>query len=224
MESPGGCVTSMRRIVEGIRKVRRMNVDVRTSCGKFACSAAAVMLSFGDWGHRKVKPHSHLLYHRAGYQAAAHRRITESDASELSTQLKRIDASLTDTILETPLNTLGSDGLRTEVLRRAMWLRANWGVVNDSLVRVGGAFSKASARVPSWVEPAPPHRTGKKWMDAYRGALNSMLAKESPISTLQAWSWCLIDEIEDVVGPDCLAEPDYEPPLADSNYRCTAAG
>lgn len=203
--SPGGSVVGMRRIMGSMQAWRRRGVRVRTQAHRMACSAAAVLLSLGDWGRRSAQPHAELLYHRVGVLTRDWQRVTEADAWRMRTQLKRLDEDMVQTLLGHALSHVGAEGLQRTVQRRTDWLRAHWADVRQRCVQAGGLID-AHAGLPAWLKRPAPRRSDKTWLAAYEHGLQGLLAADQAISPLQAWCWALIDEVEQVVhGDEALA-------------------
>ena len=212
-ESDGGCVHTMRRIMGLMNLLRGEGVRITTSTSTKACSAAAVLLSAGHWGHRHAKAHTLLVYHRAGWSASSG-RITESEVNRMSAELKHIDSAMIDMLLFSGLNAVGANGLRDTVTDRCQWLHQHWSDVAHRHAQLGGDawWARNHAKPPSWLQPSRLERLNEtpRWLTAYRGMLAQIMSEDQPMSPLQAWCWGLIDAVDGVVdhgdaeAADCL--------------------
>lgn len=203
-DSNGGCALAMRRIMDAMQRLHAKGFEVTSSASGRACSAAAVLLSGGAWGSRSVKPHTTLLYHRAGFLSASH-RLTEGETRQITRELKRLDAELIDGLLSSGLRAVGSRGLQETVTTRCRWLQDHWSTVIECLSLCGGHAGLVSRRsVPAWLAPTRLQdcRDPGLWLEAYRNLLASMLNRDQAISPLQAWGWGLVDTVEGVVEHD----------------------
>jgi hypothetical protein len=63
IDSPGGEGDALKHVLDALGRLRRRGVRVATRGLTEACSAAALLLSSGAPGHRRVASHTRLLYH-----------------------------------------------------------------------------------------------------------------------------------------------------------------
>jgi ATP-dependent Clp protease, protease subunit len=69
INSPGGSVVSLFTILDCIDLIRKgkANMTIKTSCVGMAASAAAVLLAYGDKGHRLASKRSTIMLHDMSY-------------------------------------------------------------------------------------------------------------------------------------------------------------
>lgn len=82
--SPGGLASGMNAVAGTFDALRRQGVTVSTRAFGFAASAAALLLSFGDLGERRVLPGTTLLYHHPRVEAEV---VTSRSAQALHATL-----------------------------------------------------------------------------------------------------------------------------------------
>ena len=101
--SPGGDVIALEYFIEALDHWKQRNLPVTTRALTSCASAAAIMLSLGDY--REASASSILLYHYSRIANLGHHGpITSESAEVISENLKRIDdkmrAKLVDRVLE----------------------------------------------------------------------------------------------------------------------------
>jgi ATP-dependent protease ClpP protease subunit len=82
--SPGGLTSGMNTVASVFDALRKRGVTVATSAFGLTASAAAVLLSYGDLGERRVQAGTTLLYHHPRVEAEV---VTSSSARDLQAQL-----------------------------------------------------------------------------------------------------------------------------------------
>ncbi len=198
LDSSGGSATAVMRWLAWSRHWRqRRGVRLRTAAHGQACSAAALMLSAGDWGVRSARPDTLLLYHSVRVLPSA--ALTESVAKRLGEQLRRFDDQLPEALLQVPHAAVGEAGLAQALRARAQWLSDHWARLPQRLQAAGSAYQRLPARAPAWAQLLLKAGDHAARLRALRRALKAAVERDEPMSPLQAWAWCLIDEVSGVL-------------------------
>ena len=98
LNSPGGEYSALVHFVWYLQNWRQRGVAVHTRGMVQVASAATLMLSLGDLGHRRVYPHTELVYHFARLGKVSH--VTASLARYLEENLDEVDNKMLDQLVE----------------------------------------------------------------------------------------------------------------------------
>jgi EAL domain-containing protein (putative c-di-GMP-specific phosphodiesterase class I) len=98
LNSPGGEYSALVHYVWHLESWRRKGIVVKTTGLVNVASAAAMMLSLGDLGHRRVYPHTELVYHFARLGEVHH--LTASKAKYLQESLQKVDDKMLEQLVK----------------------------------------------------------------------------------------------------------------------------
>lgn len=100
IDSNGGELQSLLYYIQKLKGWRKKGVRIETVALTKCASAAAVMLSLGDIGHRYAMPRSKLLYHNARVYASSDIPLTSDKLEKLRSSLCRADAEILVALLQ----------------------------------------------------------------------------------------------------------------------------
>jgi ATP-dependent protease ClpP protease subunit len=100
IDSNGGELQSLLYYIQKLKGWRKQGVRIETVALTKCASAAAVMLSLGDIGHRYAMPRSKLLYHNARVYASSGIPLTSDKLEKLHSSLCRADAEILVALLQ----------------------------------------------------------------------------------------------------------------------------
>ena len=90
--SPGGEVLALQHYLSRLAEWRKLGVTIETVALMSVASAAAIILSLGDVGHRSAYPVARLLYHNGMARPSSFG--TKEDFAQVANELQRIDSHL----------------------------------------------------------------------------------------------------------------------------------
>jgi len=94
IDSNGGELQSLLYYIQKLKGWRKAGVRIETIALTQCASAAALMLSFGDIGHRYAMPRTKLLYHTARVYSSDQIPLTSDSLEKLRSSLSRADAEI----------------------------------------------------------------------------------------------------------------------------------
>lgn len=94
IDSNGGELQSLLYYIHKLKGWRKAGVMIETVALTQCASAAALMLSLGDIGHRYAMPRSNILYHNARVYASNQVPLTSGSLEKLRSSLSRADAEM----------------------------------------------------------------------------------------------------------------------------------
>lgn len=94
IHSPGGQIQALDYMLETIARWRTRGRTLQTQATMQAISAAALLLSLGEVGHRSASPCSALLYHHTRFVSPSAQTITAAAAMGAAQQLVESDLRL----------------------------------------------------------------------------------------------------------------------------------
>ncbi len=94
IDSNGGELQSLLHYIQKLKWWRKAGVRIETVALTQCASAAALMLSLGDIGHRYAMPRSKILYHNARVYASNQVPLTSGSLEKLRISLSRADAEM----------------------------------------------------------------------------------------------------------------------------------
>lgn len=204
LESTGGTASSLDMLLRIFSKWRRSGkkISIRTD---FQCaSAAALLLSMSHWGDRRVDQGAMLLYHftRIGGSVA---NLTATQAENMAHSMDALDQHmLTRLLFELKESSGGARGLLNTIRKRMDCLDEHWNWVKSRMQP--SSFVKASPRKPTWHKAARAIcKDGTKPDSAialYEKHMLNRFKQDSPMDVREAYVFCLIDQIDDVIGPN----------------------
>jgi ATP-dependent protease ClpP protease subunit len=109
IDSNGGELQSLLYYIQKLKGWRRDGVRIETVALTQCASAAALMLSFGDIGHRYAMPRSKILYHNARVYSSNQIPLTSESLEKLRSSLSRADAELLVALLNHLFSELGEN-------------------------------------------------------------------------------------------------------------------
>lgn len=103
LNSPGGEYSALVHYDWHLNLWRKKGVVIKTKGMVTVASAAAMMLSLGDLGERRVYPHTELIYHFARLGEVHH--LTANKAKYLQESLQEVDSKMLNQLIDhlTPL-------------------------------------------------------------------------------------------------------------------------
>lgn len=94
IDSNGGELQSLLYYIQRLKGWRRAGIKIETVALTQCASAAALMLSLGDIGHRYAMPRSKLLYHNVRVYASDQVPLTSGSLEKLQSSLNNADAEM----------------------------------------------------------------------------------------------------------------------------------
>ncbi len=130
MESPGGAVDGLQYVLRVMKKWARQGRVVAVGSTFQCASAAAFLLSMGEWGKRRVDRGTLLLFHNARLEGSSFAQVTAELSTTLSQALSSVDSKLLDMMVDKMLFETGSakTWLTSSARAFAMWTctGSNW--------------------------------------------------------------------------------------------------
>jgi hypothetical protein len=205
MESPGGTIDGMDYV---LRVMQRWAVQGRAVAigSTFQCaSAAAFLLSMGEWGRRRVDRSTFLLFHSARLQSASFAEMTAALSINLSQALNSVDKKLLDVMVDKMLLETGSpQDLAQLVGARLRHVDLHWKTLAVGLTTFTTAFD--DKRRPDWLKDiqkwARPAGDPAKFVLELKKHLSRRLQRDVRMDLCEAYVLCLIDEVVDVLMPN----------------------
>ena len=216
ISSPGGLLNALSHILQYIQKWRDKGHTVETEVTFTAASAAAMLLSFGEFGLRTAHRHTTLLYHhsRVGGTTSS---ITAIGANQLASILTSTDQNMLLGLVHHIVN--GSGGIRG---------LCNHGSTRCALLSNKGAAIAAALelslekRPPPWLKVISAMYRGvdeKYNHGAYLRYMAKRMETDTRMDLREAYALCLIDNIHCVpelqllpeTNPGHIQSPQYLP-------------
>lgn len=97
IDSKGGQVSALNLFVERLKKFREQGILLETNAVSSVASAAAVMLTLGDIGHRSAEKHAKILFHNS--RVNGNMQLTSIQASRLQKELQDVDSHIFDEVI-----------------------------------------------------------------------------------------------------------------------------
>jgi ATP-dependent protease ClpP protease subunit len=98
VNSPGGEFSALTHYLWYLKAMRHQAVEVATLGQIQVASAAAIMVSMGDIGHRAAYPHTEFVYHFA--RLGRVERLTAQKADYLRKEIEDVDKTMLDQLVE----------------------------------------------------------------------------------------------------------------------------
>lgn len=114
INSPGGELKALLMFLAKLKVWRSRGVMIETHALSNVASAAAVMLSLGDIGHRTAMADAEVLYHNV--RVMGEMMITSEKAKRLNDDLTRIDQKILNALIEHNRQHIEDAFLQGEVL------------------------------------------------------------------------------------------------------------
>lgn len=109
IDSNGGELQSLLYYIQKLKGWRRAGIRIETVALTQCASAAALMLSLGDIGHRYAMPRSKILYHNARVYASDQIPLTSGSLEKLRSSLSKADAQILVALLNHLFSGLGEN-------------------------------------------------------------------------------------------------------------------
>lgn len=203
LESPGGAVDGLDYVLRTMQRWAAQGRVVAIGSTFQCASAAAFLLSMGEWGHRRVDRGTFLLFHSARLQSGSFTEMTAALSINLSQALNSIDKKLLDVMVDKMLLETGcAKHLGHMVAARLHHVDINWKRLAVDLTTFTTAFD--GKRRPDWLKEiqkwARPGADPNKFVLEMRQHLNRRLQRDVRMDLCEAYVLCLIDEIVDVLA------------------------
>jgi hypothetical protein len=204
LESPGGKASSLESLMRVISKWERAKKEV-TIRSEFQCaSAAALLLSLSHWGQRRVDRGTTLIYHFVRIDSSI-KNLTATQAEGVAHALENMDQQMLSRLLiRLQTNADGPQGLLSTIRQRLAFLDQHWSWIDEQMPT--SMFSKkAGVNRPPWHKALGVFcKEGLKTdraMSLYEKHLFQRFRLDTPMDLREAYVLCLIDQIDDLIGP-----------------------
>lgn len=202
LHSPGGDFQALQHLIDAISKWRRAGRELRTESTFEAISAAAVLLSLGDVGSRRVGERTTLLFHTSRL-LDRERPLTSIDAQRVAGFMNESDQLLISQMTNHILSGFGgivamsAEGReRCEVLRH-LGLKGPAETVPATAPKTGRSREARSAtRMWSVLDSMYGSCARRSSVEPFRRYLHARLIEDTVMHPLEAYALCLIDCIE----------------------------
>lgn len=214
ISSPGGRLNALRHILQYIQKWRDKGHTVETEVTFTAASAAAMLVSFGEFGLRTAHRHTALLYHhsRVGGTTSS---ITATGANQLATMLTSTDRSMLLGLVNHVVS--GSGGIRELCslgsARCALLCNQNAAIALALELPLG-------KKPPPWLKviSAMYREVGENSNHrAYLRYLSKRMETDTQMDLREAYALCLIDNVHS--APELQLLPETNPDRIQSHQR-----
>lgn len=206
ISSPGGLLNALRHILQYVQGWRSKGHTVETEVTFTAASAAAMLLSFGEFGFRTAHRHTSLLYHhsRVGGTTSL---ITATGANQLASILTSTDQSMLLGLVHHVVN--GSGGIRGLCSQGS----ARCALLSNRSAAIALSLELSSEkRPPPWLKTISAMYRGvgeKSNHGAYLHYMAKRMETDSRMDLREAYALCLIDNIHCV--PELQLLPETNP-------------
>lgn len=187
IHSPGGQILALDFMMERIDFWRAQGRKMHTKATMQAVSAAALLLSLGEVGHRYASPSSALLYHHTRFVTTSSQTVTARAAMEAVQQLIESDLRLMKRLCNHLLQGFGGTVpfAQTGIQR----IQALWDVLGS---HPNGEKSK-------WIQETKEiynQVLGTGDTKSYENLLMRRFDEDTTMSQAQAWALMLIDDVD----------------------------
>ena len=215
IESPGGELSSLEYVLRSLGKWAKEGRYVAVQSTFQCASAAAFLLSMGEWGERRVDRGTYLLFHSARI-AGTPEGMTAAYSNRISNTLNSLDRKLLGVMVDKMLAETGSvKGLSDLVLTRVRYVDANWADLCAQLSTLTNEID--GSRKPQWLKDflkwARFEAEPKKLVAEMTKYLNLRMQRDVRMDLCEAYVLCLIDEIVDVIDADTVKLEGPKPEL-----------
>lgn len=207
IESPGGEIDALEYLLRAMDKWSKQGRAVAVGTSFLCASAAAFLLSMGQWGERRVDRSTLLLFHSARIDSSSLAGMTAAFSTNLSQVLNTVDRKLLDVMMNKMLFETGSaQALVDLVLARVRYIDTHWKQLASDLTTLTTATD--GNRKPDWLKVlqkwARPGADAQKFVLEMKKHLNLRLQRDVRMDLCEAYVLCLIDEIAGVVDADSI--------------------
>jgi len=169
IDSPGGEVSALGMFQEYRETLKERGVILETHALCNVSSAAAIMLSLGDVGHRSAGKHAKILYHFARVNGSM--QLTANKSRQLSKDLDETDQHLIEKLIEHNADAVYQQFQHNQCFpKKTISMRSK-------------RFAKSSAS--EW----------EKFQKSVKNRYRALFALDEPMSAEHAQDFCLIDHI-----------------------------
>lgn len=223
INSPGGELLALKAIMHEIRLWRSDRRKFATEALMKSGSAAALALSMGDVGNRRVQPYTELLYHHTRMMADGQFALTAHHAEEARQQLRQADLDLLRTLVSHIAAGYGGMAPMARAgLLRCQWAQQHAESIGAALGRDSGlcipgrsAGKKPTPMVPRQIERAYQKAATANSSEPVIELLATLFDRDSRMPVDVAWVLLLIDEVDSVHS----LQPDHKVQSAQSGHR-----
>ena len=196
IHSEGGQALGLHHMLEDIESHRARAVSIVTEAPLMAGSAAAVLLTLGELGSRRVSRQTSLLFHHSRQQLEANRVITADTALQLARMLCRFDTKLAQTIVAHLTSSCGDvAGLVAEGLARCKLVQAQTTLLRDQLgIAEGYRFDAGIETVHDMWRTCGNRHSSEPYLDY----LHVHFGRDDWMELIDAYALVLIDTIDRV--------------------------
>ena len=198
VESAGGAIDGLDYVLRAMHKWAAQGRMVAIESTFQCASAAAFLLTMGEWGRRRVDRSTFLLFHSARLESSSFAEMTAAISTNLLQALNRVDGKLLDVMVNKMLSETGSArNLVDLVLARIHYVDLHWkALAADLTTFTTGADGK---RKPDWLKAVQKWtRLGTeptKFVPELKKHLNLRLQRDERMDLCEAYVLCLIDEV-----------------------------
>ncbi len=188
IDSPGGSTTALDYYLQQLQYWRQRQIGIVTEALTCAYSAAAVMLSLGDIGHRRAYSTSKLLYHNP-------RVVTEGGAMDARTLIDAYHqlTTVNETMVDHLANHVYEKKILTEVVSQTP-LQFRWKKILTMRTDLAAPFQSNPADLFIEVDCGEREHLD---LDQIKLAYQALHHRDLIISARQALDMLLIDAIID---------------------------
>ena len=183
--SPGGSVLALEHFLNKLKRWRKCNVIFETVATIDTASAAAMMLSLGDIGHRKAYSSASLHYHYSRIQISG-AVLTRADFDQRSASLSKTDDKF---ISELVLHVYDNRDARKLINLKKLYKTLK---NNGSPLSLPSIGYEPNAKTD---KPEPDPSLWKRSPEIYETVLRELFANDMPIRPEEAKLLGLIDEV-----------------------------
>lgn len=213
INSGGGESLALEALMHEATKWRQRGCRLETLGLMHVASAAALALSMGDMGCRKVHVYTKLLYHHSRYMTSGEMSITAQQAHAAQKRLQRTDKeALTMLLQHLSESHNGMQNLSRSGLERCQWIQQNAHKISNELSGATGVchsqLQRGKAAAPALlkqIERAYTKAADQQCLDPLIQLLGGIFDCDERMPLDVAWSLMLIDEVEGAphlrVGP-----------------------
>jgi ATP-dependent protease ClpP protease subunit len=187
IHSPGGQILALDYMMERIDHWRAQGRKLHTQATMQAVSAAALLLSLGEVGHRYASRCSALLYHRTRFMTQASQTITATAAMEAVQELIGSDDRMMKRLCSHLLQGFGGP----QAFAKAGNQRIQ--ALCDLMT------SHPQEEKPAWVKNTKDvyiQVLGAGDIKPYQALLMGRFDEDTTMSQAQAWALMLIDDVD----------------------------
>ena len=205
MESPGGAVDGLQYVLRVMKKWARQGRVVAVGSTFQCASAAAFLLSMGEWGKRRVDRGTLLLFHNARLEGSSFAQVTAELSTTLSQALSSVDSKLLDMMVDKMLFETGSaKNLADIVCARLRHVDLHWKQLASELTTFTIALDHK--RKPDWLKEiqrwSRPLGDQSRFVLEMKKHISRRLQRGARMDLCEAYVLCLIDEIAEVLDAD----------------------